>query len=128
MPRWGWNAFRVPSGRQRGTKKHESPRSDCARVRNAADIGAEHALFQPCHGSAPDIVGQGKANPTATILSGAMMLTWLGERHGVTSCGEAARLIETAVEKLFADGAALPYDLGGGDGTKAITDAVLARL
>lgn len=94
----------------------------------SADIGDKHAVFQPSHGSAPDIAGQGKANPLATILSGAMMLTWLGERHGAESAGEAARLIEAAVEKLFADGAALPYDLGGRDGTKTITDAVLERL
>ena len=48
----------------------------------SADIGDAHALFQPCHGSAPDIAGQGKANPIATILSAAMMLDWLAERSG----------------------------------------------
>lgn len=47
----------------------------------SADIGDHHGLFQPCHGSAPDIAGQGKANPTAAILSAALMLDWLGERH-----------------------------------------------
>ena len=46
----------------------------------SADIGDEHAVFQPCHGTAPDIAGKGIANPTAMFLSGAMMLEWLGER------------------------------------------------
>ena len=52
-----------------------------------------HGLFQPCHGSAPDIAGQGKANPTAMFLSAALMLDWLGERHGVgrlQHCGRGA--------------------------------------
>ena len=48
----------------------------------SGDIGDEHAMFQPCHGSAPDIFGQGKANPTAMILSAAMMLEWLGDALG----------------------------------------------
>ena len=48
----------------------------------SGDIGLNHALFQPAHGTAPDIVGQGKANPTAMILSAGMMLDWLGDRHG----------------------------------------------
>src|SRR3546814_11649963 len=48
----------------------------------SGDIGAERAVFQPCHGSAPDIAGQGRANPTAAFLSAAMMLDWLAERHG----------------------------------------------
>ena len=47
----------------------------------SADIGDEHAVFQPCHGTAPDIAGKGIANPTAMFLSGAMMLEWLGERR-----------------------------------------------
>ncbi len=47
----------------------------------SADIGDTHAVFQPCHGTAPDIMGQGKANPTAMILSAAMMLDWLADKH-----------------------------------------------
>ena len=47
----------------------------------SADIGDQHAVFQPCHGTAPDIMGQGKANPTAMILSAAMMLDWLADKH-----------------------------------------------
>ncbi len=68
----------------------------------SADIGDQRAVFQPAHGSAPDIVGLGTANPTAAILSGAMMLDWLGRRHGVSQCLDAARLIERAVEQVLA--------------------------
>jgi 3-isopropylmalate dehydrogenase len=52
----------------------------------SGDIGDEHGLFQPAHGTAPDIAGKGLANPTAMILSAAMMLDWLGERHRVPQC------------------------------------------
>ncbi len=54
----------------------------------SADIGDKHALFQPAHGTAPDIAGKGKANPTAMILSAAMMLDWLAVRD--TACRDAA--------------------------------------
>ena len=54
------------------------------------EIGDAHALFQPAHGSAPDIAGQDLANPTAMLLSAALMLDWLGERHELEACSEAA--------------------------------------
>ena len=94
----------------------------------SADIGDAHALFQPCHGSAPDIAGRGRANPTACILSAAMMLDWLGERFGDARLAEAARRIEHAVDDVFASGRIVPFDLGGGAGTREIRDAVLAGL
>jgi len=94
----------------------------------SGDIGDEHALFQPAHGSAPDIVGQGIANPIATIQSAAMMLEWLGERHDVPACVEAAGRVEAAVAALLADGSVRPVDLGGSDGTAAITRSVIAAL
>jgi 3-isopropylmalate dehydrogenase len=78
-------------------------------------------LYEPIHGSAPDIAGQGKANPMATILSAAMML-----RHSFGMDGEAAR-IEDAVAAALADGF-LGGDLGGSHGTAAIGEAVRARL
>jgi len=78
-------------------------------------------LYEPIHGSAPDIAGQGLANPMATILSAAMLL-----RHSFGLDAEAAR-VEAAVAKALADGL-LGGDLGGSDGTVAIGDAVLARL
>jgi len=85
-------------------------------------------VFQPCHGSAPDIAGQGKANPTAMFLSAAMMLEWLGERHGVREAEQAGALIRDAVDTAFADGALIPFEIGGTAGTAAITDAVMAAL
>jgi len=94
----------------------------------SADIGDGHAVFQPCHGSAPDIAGQGKANPTAMFLSGAMMLEWLGERHGAPEAEAAGALIRDAVDTAFADGALIPFELGGTAGTATITDAVMAAL
>jgi 3-isopropylmalate dehydrogenase len=94
----------------------------------SGDIGDEHGLFQPSHGSAPDIAGQGKANPTACILSGAMMLDWLAGRSGEEALAQAARRIERAVDAVFASRRVLPFDLGGKAGTREIRDAVLANL
>ena len=78
-------------------------------------------LYEPIHGSAPDIAGQGQANPTAAILSLAMLL-----RHSLGLEREAAR-VEAAVARALADGAR-GADLGGGAGTRAIGDAVVERL
>ena len=94
----------------------------------SGDIGDEHALFQPCHGSAPDIHGQGKANPTACFLSAAMMLDWLAERSNSESAAAAARKIERAVDEVFSSRKAMPFDLGGSAGTRALRDAVLSNL
>ena len=94
----------------------------------SGDIGDEHGLFQPCHGSAPDIAGQGKANPTACILSAAMMLDWLAERSGKTALSDAARRIERAVDTIFVSGRLTPFEFGGKAGTHAIRDAVLSNL
>lgn len=85
-------------------------------------------MFQPCHGSAPDICGQGKANPTATFLSAAMMLDWLAERSGNEALAQAAGKLERAVDAVFASGRMRPFELGGKDGTVAIRDAVLSNL
>jgi 3-isopropylmalate dehydrogenase len=94
----------------------------------SADIGDAHAVFQPCHGSAPDIHGQGKANPTACSLSAAMMLEWLAERSGNEALARAARKIERAVDEVFSSGKATPFEFGGTAGTRAIRDAVLSNL
>jgi 3-isopropylmalate dehydrogenase len=94
----------------------------------SADIGDSYAVFQPCHGSAPDIAGQGKANPTAMYLSAAMMLDWLGDRHGITACSRSAELIVSAVDRAFAGGGLVPFELGGKAGTAEIHRAVLAAL
>jgi 3-isopropylmalate dehydrogenase len=94
----------------------------------SADIGDAHGLFQPSHGSAPDIAGKGIANPTAMILSLAMMLRWLGERHRSAGCEAAADEIENAVDAAFGSGAVRSCDIGGRDGTGAIARAVIERL
>ena len=94
----------------------------------SADIGDQYAVFQPCHGSAPDITGQGKANPTATFLSAAMMLEWLGVEHKDERCTRAGRLIFAAVDAAFAGGELVPFELGGTAGTVAISNAVSSAL
>jgi 3-isopropylmalate dehydrogenase len=93
----------------------------------SADVGDKHAVFQPCHGTAPDIMGQGKANPTAMILSAAMMLDWLADKHDHPPAADAAIRIERAVDKAYAGGIK-PMEYGGKDGTAAISNAVLKAL
>jgi 3-isopropylmalate dehydrogenase len=93
----------------------------------SADIGDRHAVFQPCHGTAPDIMGQGKANPTGMILSAAMMLDWLGGQPGLEAAAEASERIERAVDKVYADGIK-PMEFGGSNGTADIAKAVLEAL
>ena len=93
----------------------------------SADIGDKHAVFQPCHGTAPDIMGQGKANPSAMILSVALMLDWLADKHGHQPAAEAALRIERAVDAAYATGIK-PFEFGGRDGTVAVTKAVLQAL
>jgi 3-isopropylmalate dehydrogenase len=94
----------------------------------SADIGDAHGLFQPAHGSAPDIAGKGIANPLAMILSAAMMLEWLGHRHDVGACREAAVAIEDAVAGALASAGVLPVDLGGSADTVSVARAVIDRL
>src|SRR5262249_47292762 len=79
----------------------------------SGDIGDRHAVFQPAHGTAPDIAGKGIANPVAAILSAGMMLEWLGRRHGSPALIEAAERIERAVARVLEEGKALPADQGG---------------
>jgi 3-isopropylmalate dehydrogenase len=90
----------------------------------SAEIGEEHALFQPSHGTAPQLAGKNVANPLATILSGAMMLDWLGERHKEAAATAAAKKIESAVTELLAAGNHLTPDLGGRTGTRDVGQAV----
>ena len=94
----------------------------------SADIGDRHALFQPAHGTAPDIAGQGIANPSAMLLSVAMMLAWLGERHADAALADGAQAIEHAVQAAFESGGVRPREFGGRSGTADIARAVLERL
>ncbi|MDI3331668.1 MAG: isocitrate/isopropylmalate dehydrogenase family protein [Micrococcus sp.] len=96
-------------------------------VAPSADVSLTHGVFQPSHGSAPDIAGQGIANPTAMILSAAMMLEWLGERHGDDRCSQTAQGIQRAVESTLATGPRA-RDLGGTADTRDVVDAVISAL
>jgi 3-isopropylmalate dehydrogenase len=94
----------------------------------SADIGDRHAVFQPCHGTAPDIAGRGLANPAAMFLSAAMMLDWLGGKHAVQECSRAATELTYATERVFASGALVPVECGGTAGTDEITKCVRREL
>ena len=94
----------------------------------SADIGDTHAVFQPSHGSAPDIAGTGKANPTAMFLSAALMLDWLGETRKVEACARGADLIVGAVDRAFEGGTLIPSDFGGDATMDDIFRAVLGAI
>jgi isocitrate/isopropylmalate dehydrogenase len=89
-------------------------------VAASGNIGTEASVFEPVHGSAPPLVGTGKANPIATFLATAMMLDHLGET-------EQANRLRNAVEGCIADGQVTP-DLGGALTTSGITKAVIGKL
>jgi isocitrate dehydrogenase (NAD+) len=90
-------------------------------VAPGANIGLDGAVFEPVHGSAPKYAGLDKANPTAMILSGALMLRHLGYPDQATD-------LEGAVRAIIAEGRQTTYDLGGSTGTAAFADAVIDRL
>jgi 3-isopropylmalate dehydrogenase len=94
----------------------------------SADIGDRHAVFQPVHGTAPDIAGQGIANPVAAILSAAMMLDWLGARHSCDAARAAGTRIDAAVRAVLAGGEFMPRDLGGSRGTVEIGQEVVRLI
>jgi 3-isopropylmalate dehydrogenase len=94
----------------------------------SADLGDRHAVFQPCHGTAPDIAGKGIANPVATILSCAMLLDYLARTRRDDAAGAAARMIERAVEDMLAGDGPRTADIGGRSTTGEVTRAVVARL
>ncbi|HEY2073342.1 MAG TPA: isocitrate/isopropylmalate dehydrogenase family protein [Gaiellaceae bacterium] len=89
--------------------------------------GDDHAMAQAAHGSAPDIAGQGVANPVGMILSAAMLLQWLGHRHDDAATAAAGRALDVAVDDVLASGPCTP-DLGGTATTNEFTDAVVATL
>jgi 3-isopropylmalate dehydrogenase len=94
----------------------------------SGDIGDEHGLFQPAHGSAPDIAGTGTANPTAAILSMAMLLDWLGQRHGDQGAVRAGELVARAMDEALATPVGRTRDLGGSASTSQAGDEVVTRL
>jgi 3-isopropylmalate dehydrogenase len=91
-------------------------------------VGETQAMAQATHGSAPDIAGRNIANPYAMIMSGQMLLAWLGRKHGEPKAVEAAALIQRAVDGVIADGKALTPDLGGKAGTREMGDAIAAAV
>jgi 3-isopropylmalate dehydrogenase len=94
----------------------------------SADIGDNHALFQPAHGSAPDIAGSDRANPTATLLSVVMMYEWLEQRCGLEAFGDAAHMLQASVEHVFEKRLVTPYEFGGSSGTRDIAQAVIEQI
>lgn len=90
-------------------------------VAPGANIGNDLAIFEPVHGSAPDIAGKDMANPTAIMLSGVQMLRYIGEM-------EAADRIHKALTKVIEEGGSVTCDLGGSLGTSAFTDKVISFL
>ncbi|MBM4071890.1 MAG: isocitrate/isopropylmalate dehydrogenase family protein [Planctomycetes bacterium] len=90
----------------------------------SGDIGDRYAVFQPAHGTAPDIAGKGIANPIAAILSAAMMLDWLGKRHRHADLVNAGQAIETSVIRVLEEGKILPVDQGGSGTTTQLGDAI----
>ena len=87
----------------------------------AGNIGETHAVFEAVHGSAPDIAGQGVANPTGLLLSACLLLDHVGQ-------AETASRIRGALNGVIRDGAARTRDMGGSDGTAAFTRAVIGAL
>jgi 3-isopropylmalate dehydrogenase len=90
----------------------------------SVNAGEAHAMAQAQHGSAPDLAGQDKANPTSLILSAAMLLDWIARRRGLDTFAAAARVIEAGIDALLAEPATRTQDLGGGLGTRGFTAAL----
>jgi 3-isopropylmalate dehydrogenase len=91
-------------------------------------VGEKQAMAQATHGSAPDISGRNIANPYAMIMSGQMLLGWLGRKHKEPKATAAAERIQAAVTRVIADGKTLTRDLGGNASTQAMGDAIAAAV
>ena len=94
----------------------------------SGDIGDAHGVFQPAHGTAPDIAGKGIANPIAAILSAGMMLDWLGRRHSHPDLLRGGERIERAVAAVLAEGKTLPIDQGGTATTQTVGAAIAEKV
>jgi 3-isopropylmalate dehydrogenase len=91
-------------------------------------IGERQAMAQATHGSAPDIAGRNIANPYALIMSGQMLLDWLGRKRSEPRAVEAAERVATAVERVIEEGKSLTHDLGGSATTARMGDAIAAAV
>jgi 3-isopropylmalate dehydrogenase len=94
----------------------------------ALNAGDKHLVANAGHGSAPDIAGKDMGNPTGLILSTAMLLDALGNRHGRAELTQAGAAIEAAVDAVLANPAQRTADLGGKTGTRAFGAAVVAQI
>lgn len=94
----------------------------------SANIGDNHGLFEPVHGSSPKYAGKSKVNPIATINSVQMMVEWLGMRHNDDEAIQVSQLIEKAVSDHLRDGSILTYDLGGKASTSEVGSSIVDRL
>jgi 3-isopropylmalate dehydrogenase len=91
-------------------------------------VGERQAMAQATHGSAPDIAGKGIANPYAMIMSGKMMLEWLGYKYNEPKAIESAQCIDRAVDRVMAEAKCLTVDLGGKASTQQMGDAIAAAI
>jgi len=91
-------------------------------------VGDNACCAQAQHGAAPDIAGQGKANPTSLLLSAGMLLDWLGDRHKRTEFNQAARALETAVDAALQKPETRTVDIGGTLGTQAFAKVVIGLI
>ncbi|MVW79601.1 isocitrate/isopropylmalate dehydrogenase family protein [Bordetella sp. 02P26C-1] len=96
-------------------------------VAPSADVNDEMAVFQPSHGTAPDIAGKGLANPVAMILSAVMMLDWLSDKHDDVRCAQAAASLREAVAQVLKSGPKT-RDIGGQASTEEVTAAIVEQL
>lgn len=94
----------------------------------ALNAGDKHAVAQAVHGSAPDIAGRGVANPTALMLSTAMLLDWLGARHKHDALVKAAAHLDAAIDSVLADSSTHTSDLGGNVTTDQVGEAVARAI
>jgi 3-isopropylmalate dehydrogenase len=88
------------------------------------NVGDDHAMFEPIHGSAPPLAGKDRANPMAMMLATGEAMAWLGHRYNDDRLARAHAAIEAAVSSLVARGEPLTGDLGGTAGTRAVAQAV----
>ncbi len=94
----------------------------------SVNAGDNHGIAQAAHGSAPDIAGQGIANPTALMVSAAMLLEWLGGKHGRDDLIESAQTFNAAIDKVLANPANHTPDLGGKATTADVGNAVAVEI
>ncbi|MFX0095000.1 MAG: isocitrate/isopropylmalate dehydrogenase family protein [Candidatus Hodarchaeota archaeon] len=95
---------------------------------SASTCGDKYGLFEPTHGSAPKYAGQYKVNPIAAILSGKLMLEWLGTAKNDPTLVEISQQIEKAIAEVIAEGKVRTYDLGGSNTTLEVAEAIVKKM